>query len=114
MSKATVLIAATAGYVLGARAGRGRYEQIRSAALKVWGNPTVQDKVSVLEDKATDAARAAASTASQKAGDAAKAAASTVADKVRHRGGDAGEPAPQGTVTLDTPTTTTVNGTSTL
>lgn len=31
-----------AGYVLGAKAGRQRYEQIASAADKVWNNPTVK------------------------------------------------------------------------
>jgi hypothetical protein len=33
------------GYVLGTRAGRKSYEQIRSAAQQVWNNPKVQDKV---------------------------------------------------------------------
>ena len=95
MSKMTVLIAGTAGYVLGARAGRQRYEQIRSAAVKVWGNPTVQSKVNVLEDKAGDvarnAARAAAGIAQEKAG--------SVADKVRHRsGGEASAEVPPETL----------------
>lgn len=31
-----------AGYVLGAKAGRQRYEQIASAADKVWHSPTVE------------------------------------------------------------------------
>ncbi|GAB7193501.1 hypothetical protein NUM3379_42110 [Kineococcus sp. NUM-3379] len=81
MSKLTVLVAGAAGYVLGARAGRGRYEQIRSVAAKVWGNPTVQSKVSVLEDKAADAAKAAAGLASEKASNVA----GSVVGKVRHR-----------------------------
>jgi len=33
------------GYVLGTRAGRERYEQIRQAAQRVWNQPTVQDGV---------------------------------------------------------------------
>ncbi|MFC6356406.1 YtxH domain-containing protein [Luethyella okanaganae] len=33
------------GYVLGARAGRKRYEQIKSAAESVWNAPTVQQGV---------------------------------------------------------------------
>jgi hypothetical protein len=33
------------GYVLGARAGRKRYEQIKSAAESVWNTPTVQKGV---------------------------------------------------------------------
>ena len=37
------------GYVLGTRAGRGRYEQIKKAANKVWQTNTVQK----LQTKAT-------------------------------------------------------------
>jgi hypothetical protein len=33
------------GYVLGTRAGRERYEQIRQAAERVWNQPTVQEGV---------------------------------------------------------------------
>ena len=33
---------AAVGFVLGARAGRERYEQIKAAAVKVWESPTVQ------------------------------------------------------------------------
>ena len=39
MSKLTLLAAGAAGYVLGARAGRERYEQIAAGARKVAGNP---------------------------------------------------------------------------
>ncbi|MHA7208441.1 YtxH domain-containing protein [Arthrobacter sp. MDT1-65] len=35
-----------AGYVLGTRAGRESYEQLRSKAQKLWNDPKVQDKVS--------------------------------------------------------------------
>ena len=42
MRKMTMLVSGGIGYVLGARAGRERYEQIRGLALKVKGNPTVQ------------------------------------------------------------------------
>ncbi len=34
------------GYVFGTRAGRSRYNQIKSAALKVWNDPRVQEQVS--------------------------------------------------------------------
>jgi hypothetical protein len=34
------------GYVLGARAGRKRYEQIKSAAQKLWETDVVQGRVS--------------------------------------------------------------------
>ena len=42
MRKPTILIAAGIGYVLGAKAGRTRYEQIRSATRRVAGNPQVR------------------------------------------------------------------------
>ncbi len=35
-----------AGYVLGTRAGRESYEQLRSKAQKLWNDPKVQEKVS--------------------------------------------------------------------
>ena len=56
MRKMTMLVSGGIGYVLGARAGRERYEQIRSAALKVKGNPTVQATASKAADAAKDAA----------------------------------------------------------
>lgn len=36
---------AAVGYVLGARAGRRRYEQIKAAADRVWNDRNVQDQV---------------------------------------------------------------------
>jgi hypothetical protein len=44
------------GYVLGARAGRRRYEQIRSAASKVWQKPAIQNQVHQAEEFAADKA----------------------------------------------------------
>jgi cell division septation protein DedD len=41
---------AAVGYVLGARAGRKRYEQIKSAATKVWESPGIQKQVDSIED----------------------------------------------------------------
>ncbi|MBG6237491.1 hypothetical protein IWX78_000434 [Mycetocola sp. CAN_C7] len=37
------------GYVLGSRAGRARYEQIKKNWLKVWNTDVVQDKVEIVE-----------------------------------------------------------------
>ena len=56
ISKPAFLIGAAAGYVLGARAGRERYEQIVSKAQELWGNPQVQAKVNDLEQTAGAAA----------------------------------------------------------
>lgn len=44
MSKILLVAAGAAGYVLGTRAGRERYEQIAGQAQKVWTNPKVQEK----------------------------------------------------------------------
>ncbi len=74
MSKLTLLAAAGAGYVLGARAGRERYEQIRGTFIKVKDDPRVQEKAQqaagfaadtapVVKEKVTAAAGAAASKA---------------------------------------------------
>ncbi len=42
MSKIVTMAAVGVGYVLGARAGRQRYEQIAQGARKVWRDPRVQ------------------------------------------------------------------------
>jgi hypothetical protein len=41
---------AAVGYVLGARAGRKRYEQIRGAAERIWETPGVQNQVEQVKD----------------------------------------------------------------
>jgi hypothetical protein len=54
-TKATFLAGFAAGYVLGARAGRARYEQIRQATRSFMANPTVQSTASTLQHQAEDA-----------------------------------------------------------
>ena len=44
------------GYVLGTRAGREKYEELRKAALKVWNDPRVQKQVDAVEDFVKDKA----------------------------------------------------------
>ncbi|GAA0293500.1 YtxH domain-containing protein [Kineococcus aurantiacus] len=83
--KAIFLIAGAAGYVLGARAGRERYDQISSAVGRLWGNPKVQQRVVDLEDRAGDLAKQAGSVAQEKVGAAAGSVAGTVKSKL---GGD--------------------------
>jgi hypothetical protein len=41
-----------AGFVLGSRAGREKYEEIRANAKKVWENPTVQEAAGVAQAQA--------------------------------------------------------------
>jgi hypothetical protein len=76
MRKFTVLTSFAAGYVLGARAGRERYEQIRKIALRVKDNPRVQETA----HSAADMAREQAPVVGQKIAGAA----GTVADKAKH------------------------------
>lgn len=52
--KVLFVVGLGAGYVLGARAGRARYEQIKSAWLKVWGSPVVQKQVHTVQDFTAD------------------------------------------------------------
>lgn len=74
MKKLTILIAGAAGYVLGSRAGRERYEQIKGLAVKVKDNPTVQEKT----QQAVDTAKAQAPVVKDKVAEAADAARSRV------------------------------------
>ncbi|MCP2310494.1 hypothetical protein FHR36_003627 [Kitasatospora paracochleata] len=66
----TLIVGVGIGYVLGARAGRQRYEQIAAAARQLKENPKVQD---------------AAGKARQQAGAVAGRAAGAVADRVGDR-----------------------------
>ena len=81
MKKLTLLIGFAIGYVLGARAGRERYEQIRTGARKVAGSPPVQSAAT----KAQETVAAQAPVVAEAVKEKATAAASAVADKV-HRG----------------------------
>jgi hypothetical protein len=74
MRKFTAIVAGGVGYVLGARAGRQRYEQIRGMAMKVKANPKVQQTA----HKAADAAKEAAPVVKDKVADAAGSATSKV------------------------------------
>jgi hypothetical protein len=70
MAKLSFIAGLAAGYVLGARAGRQRYEQIRRTSGKVWNSGPVQKQVftakeaartkaaPVVADMVADAARA--------------------------------------------------------
>jgi hypothetical protein len=77
MRKLTILIAGGVGYVLGTRAGRERYEQIKGLATKVKDDPRVQEKTQQAADLAKEKApvvkekvQGAAASASEKVKDA--------------------------------------------
>jgi hypothetical protein len=52
--KLTLAVGFVAGYVLGSKAGRQRYEEIVAQARKVAGNQTVQSTAGVLQAQASD------------------------------------------------------------
>lgn len=51
------VLGAAVGYVLGTRAGRERYEQIKRGAKKLWGSAPVQRQVHVVSDAADERMR---------------------------------------------------------
>ena len=68
-TKLTFLAGFATGYVLGAKAGRGRYEQIREAAHSFMANPRVQSTTATLQHQAGDAFSSAKDKAADKLGD---------------------------------------------
>jgi hypothetical protein len=52
--KLTLALGFAAGYVLGSKAGRERYEQLVAAGRELWSNPTVQSTAGVLQAQAND------------------------------------------------------------
>jgi hypothetical protein len=60
--KAGLVIGLAIGYVLGTRAGRERYEQIKAQAMKVWDSRPVQDQVDKVKEFAKSTAMALPST----------------------------------------------------
>lgn len=60
--KVGLVIGLAAGYVLGSRAGRERYEQIKAQALKVWNLDPVQEQVDKAKEFAKTSAMALPST----------------------------------------------------
>jgi hypothetical protein len=60
--KAGLVVGLAIGYVLGSRAGRERYEQIKAQWLKVWNLGPVQEQVGKVKDFAKSQAMALPST----------------------------------------------------
>ena len=54
--KILLVVGLGVGYLLGTRAGRERYEQIKDAASKLWNDPRVQQRVDQAEDFVKDKA----------------------------------------------------------
>ncbi|MGB3827173.1 MAG: YtxH domain-containing protein [Ornithinimicrobium sp.] len=73
MRRLILLAGVAIGYILGAKAGRERYEQLADQASKVWSDPRVQTKVDEVKEQAPHVAAAV--------GDKAKSAASQAKSK---------------------------------
>jgi hypothetical protein len=69
MGKASFVLGAAVGYVLGARAGRKRYEQIKGQATRLWNSDPVQHRVG---DATAAVKQQAAPYVTEKLGDAMK------------------------------------------
>lgn len=82
MKKLTLLVAAAAGYVLGSRAGRERYEQIKQQTTKAWNNPKVQDTVEEVQTHAKQAGADLGSKVGSKVAETAHDVKDKVAEKV--------------------------------
>jgi len=54
--KILLLTGLAVGYVLGSRAGRERYDEIKAAATKLWADPRVQKPVKQAEEFVKDKA----------------------------------------------------------
>jgi len=70
MAKAAFVLGAAVGYVLGARAGRKRYDQIKGQAARLWQSDPVQHRVG---DATQAVKQQAAPFVTEKFGDAMKA-----------------------------------------
>jgi hypothetical protein len=78
MGKVSFVIGAAVGYVLGAKAGQKRYEQIKGRATSLWSSEPVQSKVETARQTVMEQAPVVA----DKLGGAAKSATSAVKEKV--------------------------------
>jgi hypothetical protein len=83
MKKLMLLVGIAIGYVLGSKAGRERYEQIRSGADKVAHNSTVQSATHKAQETVAAHAPAVAESVKGKV----TAAASAAAGKLHHTNG---------------------------
>jgi len=105
MRRLILLAGVAIGYVLGAKAGRERYEQLADQASKVWADPRVQTKVGEVKEHAPQVAA--------KVGDRAKTAAGQAKAKASGRettDGDGAYENPTGTLEPDGDVTVDATG----
>jgi hypothetical protein len=70
MRRFTFIVGVAIGYVLGTRAGRERYEQLRKLARKAAESPAAQQAMAALQAQAVEAAKAAGGRLADRAGTA--------------------------------------------
>lgn len=68
--KLTFLVGAAAGYVLGTRSGRERYDQIKDQAQRLWKDPRVQDATEKVQHAAQEHMPGSSSASSSGSGSA--------------------------------------------
>jgi hypothetical protein len=91
--KILLVVGLAAGYVLGAKAGRGRYEDIKQATSKLWGDPRVQRQVKNVEGRAKEFAKDKAPEVVDFLSDGAKKVVSQVGKSAASRSAAAAKPA---------------------
>lgn len=82
MGKMSFFAGVAVGYVLGSRAGRERYEQLRRRADQVWSSEPVQTRVEAAKESVVTTVKEQAPVVAHKLQDAAKAGAAKVTDTV--------------------------------
>ncbi|PWJ56433.1 hypothetical protein SAMN06264364_101411 [Quadrisphaera granulorum] len=100
MGKKSLLIGAAIGYVLGARAGRERYDQIASAVSRLWNDPKVKSTVDKAQATAVDSAKTAAASAKDAAVNSSTV--QSVKEAVQDKLPGSGSSSPSGTTTTTT------------
>jgi hypothetical protein len=84
MGKVSFVVGAATGYVVGTRAGRRRYEQMKAGAGKVWHSEPVQRRLGAAQTRVKREVKAAVPLAAAKVFDAAGAAARKAAHSAKH------------------------------
>lgn len=90
--KATLAVGFAAGYVLGSKAGRERYESILRAARGFADNPSVQETAGVLQAQAGNLLQSARRLVGDRAGAAATSVTERMKDRVPTLGNGGGGP----------------------
>jgi uncharacterized membrane protein len=95
------VVGVAVGFVLGARAGRERYEQLKRLARKAADNPSVQQAAAAAQAQATEFARTARERVTEQVPKIAGSARNRIGDKLPghqpgSRAGSASGPSPDG------------------